>query len=289
MLRSSKSYASTVNEQKSERDCKADEGDNTMEYIRPSLSYLPRSTRASSTPQSNSLTSSTSIQNITTENVPDLHVTGDTDESSCENRQISHSSPFPSISNEKSPSRASTVIGNGSTLLRSNEPHTIQTKESRFDNQRNADDIQSRDSLGQSNYRSVNYNGKSCVVTLGDNRNLTSTSKRQEEVFVGVTYRKSARYYLSGIGNESTRAGILNFIEQKGVKVTHLMLFKPKFHRSLMTAKVNVSPEFAKTVESPTFWPDGVRCRQWMNNREWEQKCSMQNGDEGWGNENDVY
>lgn len=56
-----------------------------------------------------------------------------------------------------------------------------------------------------------------------------------------------------------------------------------------MTAKVNVSPEFAKTVESPTFWPDGVRCRQWMNNREWEQKCSMQNGDEGWGNENDVY
>jgi hypothetical protein len=288
MFRSSKSYASTVNERKSESDCKSDEGDNTTEDIRSSLSYLPRSTRASSTPQSNSLTSSTSIQNITTEDMPDLHVTGDTNESSCENRQNSHLSS--SLSNEKSPSCASTVSGNGSTLLRSNEPHTIQNKESRFDNQRYVDDRQSRDSLlGQSIYRSVDYNGKSCVVTLGDNRNLTSTSKRQEDVFVGVTYRKSARYYLSGIGNESTRAGILNFIEHKGVKVTHLMLFKPKFHRSLMTAKVNVSPEFAKTVESPRFWPDGVRCRRWMNNRDWEQKCSMQNSDEGWSSENDAY
>jgi hypothetical protein len=211
------------------------------------LCHIPRSTRASSTPQSSSLTSSESIQNITTENVQDLNVIDDADEFSCENRHNLHLSP--SISNEKSPSCASTVSGNGS----SNEPHTIQTKESRFDNQRNADDKQFRDSQVQSNYKFLDYNGKSCVVTLGDRRNLTSTSKRQEDVFIGVTYRKSARYYLSGIGNESTRAGVLSFIEHRHVKVTHLMLFKPKFHRSLMTVKVNVSPEFAKPVESPRF------------------------------------
>lgn len=84
-----------------------------------------------------------------------------------------------------------------------------------------------------------------------------------------------SRYYLSGISKESTRYGIENYIERKGVKVSHLILFKPKYGGPFLSAKVNVSHvslQFAYTVESPHFWPDGIKCRHWLSNHKWEHK-----------------
>jgi hypothetical protein len=84
---------------------------------------------------------------------------------------------------------------------------------------------------------------------LGDHKR--SPTFRQS-IFIGVTYKETARY-LSGINKKSTEYGIENYIRNKGVKTTHIMLFKPRYGRSLVTAKVNVPAEFAKTVESPHF------------------------------------
>jgi hypothetical protein len=119
-------------------------------------------------------------------------------------------------------------------------------------------------------------------VTIKDKRH-SDNATHEEDIFIGVTYQKTARFYLSGINKKSTKYGIENYIQGKGVNITHMRLFKPRYGRSLITAKVNVPIHFAKTVESPHFWPKGVKCRRWLNNRDWEHKCAMQN--ERWESE----
>ena len=130
--------------------------------------------------------------------------------------------------------------------------------------------------------RSVKFDDNSCSVTISDRSHNVQSKKTEENIFVGVTYKKTARYYLSGIGKTSTRLGIQSYIEEMGVKTTHLVLFKPKYERSLLSAKVNVPCQYADQVESPGFWPKGVKCRAWMSMREWEQKCADQLDPEAW-------
>ena len=129
-----------------------------------------------------------------------------------------------------------------------------------------------RNSVGGSNTNITKYNGDSCMVTI-DRHSRKENSRHEDDVFLGVTYKKSSRYYISGIAKESTRYGIANYMERKGVKVSHLTLFKPKYGSPFLSAKVNVSPKLASTVESTHFWPDGVKCRRWLSNREWDLKC----------------
>lgn len=65
------------------------------------------------------------------------------------------------------------------------------------------------------------------------------------------------------------------------------MLFQPKYNQSRLSAKINVPLEFDHIIESPNFWPEGVRCRKWISNREWEQKCATQRASEDWSTEYD--
>jgi hypothetical protein len=95
-----------------------------------------------------------------------------------------------------------------------------------------------------------------------------------EAIFEGVTYKRNARYYISGIGHRSTRLGLLYFLQQKGISVSHFVLFKPKYPGSRMNAKINVAPADAEIVESPGFWPRGISCRPWLSEREWDNKIS---------------
>ena len=68
-------------------------------------------------------------------------------------------------------------------------------------------------------------------VKLNDNCDDTQ-SNHSEDVFRGVRYKRNARYYVSGIDRESNKHGILRYIENKGVKVTHMVMFKPRTPRS---------------------------------------------------------
>ncbi|CAC5372012.1 unnamed protein product [Mytilus coruscus] len=96
-----------------------------------------------------------------------------------------------------------------------------------------------------------------------------------KDIFVGVTPRKrSSRYYLSGIDNKSTRSGILQFLEVKGVNSTFLQLFHGKYNYSRISAKLNVTEESASIIETEAFWPAGVRCRRWLNNHDWQNRCN---------------
>jgi hypothetical protein len=80
------------------------------------------------------------------------------------------------------------------------------------------------------------------------------------DVFVGVSQRKrSARFYLSGIDNKSTRSGILQFLEMKNVKNTFLQLFYGKYNSSRISAKLNVPVDCASIIETDAFW--AIRCK----------------------------
>ena len=128
-------------------------------------------------------------------------------------------------------------------------------------------------------------------------KTVKSTSKRDNsssdssDIFVGVTYKRNARYFLTGIGRKSTKEGIQQYVERKGAKVSHLILFKPKTPRSLLTAKVNVSPFDAELLESDDFLPDGVRWRRWYSVREWDKIITERNTHqsewEDWNEETD--
>jgi hypothetical protein len=90
--------------------------------------------------------------------------------------------------------------------------------------------------------RSVKYNRSTGQITVDKPRIVRKTDSKHQHtnVFRGVRYKKAARYFLSGINKESTYEGIANFVENKGVQITHLALFKPRGRYSFRTAKINV-------------------------------------------------
>jgi hypothetical protein len=94
--------------------------------------------------------------------------------------------------------------------------------------------------------------------------NQSKHSFDDDDIFEGVTYKRNARYYISGIAHRSTQLGMVNFLKRKGVTVSHFVFFKPKYPGSRRNAKINVAPSDAQIVEAPGFWPRGISCRQWL-------------------------
>ena len=119
---------------------------------------------------------------------------------------------------------------------------------------------------------------KDNVVGRTGPKHSPSNSPKKHK-FVGVSYKRRARFYLWGIGNESTREGILEFMDEQGIKVTHLVVFKPKSPRARLSAKINVDYSHAHLLESEGFWPDGVKCRRWLSAQRWEEKCTKDTRD----------
>jgi len=109
------------------------------------------------------------------------------------------------------------------------------------------------------------------VRLKGETENLVTTN---DDFFTGVTKKRTARYYISGIDPKSTRSGIITYLEQRDVHVTFLRLFNTKHNSYRIAAKLNVSESSASTVESHNFWPSGISCRKWVSNREWNQRFS---------------
>lgn len=108
---------------------------------------------------------------------------------------------------------------------------------------------------------------------IGDHRGDES----EPDIFEGVTYKRKARYYIAGISSRSTRTGLMNYVSKKGVKITHFVLFKPRYPGARLTAKINVSPKDSELLESGDFWPEGVSCRKWLGQRAWKEKIDSEN------------
>lgn len=62
--------------------------------------------------------------------------------------------------------------------------------------------------------------------------------------------------------------------------MTYLRLFNPKHSAQRVSAKLNVVENCADYVESHNFWPDGVQCRKWLSNYEWNHRFSNETENE---------
>jgi chromosome segregation ATPase len=123
--------------------------------------------------------------------------------------------------------------------------------------------------------------GRQSDVRKSDTRHVLNTSRggslinnRDEDIFEGVSYKRNARYYIAGIGPRSTQNGLVNFLKDREISVTHCVFFKQKHPGSRRNAKINVSLRDAQTIESPGFWPNGISCRRWLSNKQWEIKIA---------------
>jgi hypothetical protein len=97
---------------------------------------------------------------------------------------------------------------------------------------------------------SQNITYRTSVRLKGETENLFTTN---DDFFTGVTKKRTARYYVSGIDPKSTRSGIITYLEQRDVHVTFLRLFNTKHNSYRTAAKLNVSESSASIVESPNF------------------------------------
>jgi hypothetical protein len=97
---------------------------------------------------------------------------------------------------------------------------------------------------------SQNITYRISVRLKGETENLFTTN---DDFFTGVTKKRTARYYVSGIDPKSTRSGIITYLEQRDVHVTFLRLFNTKHNSYRTAAKLNVSESSASIVESPNF------------------------------------
>ena len=114
------------------------------------------------------------------------------------------------------------------------------------------------------------------VIIGGQPEQEAQKETYEEDVFVGVT-RKKGRYYLHGIGEKTTRSGLINYVEQNAhVSVTQLVFFQNKRKAYLKSAKLNVQGEDAYELQDDTFWPSGVKCRRWISSATWQQKIDSE-------------
>lgn len=106
------------------------------------------------------------------------------------------------------------------------------------------------------------------------NRKIVSVEP-ESDCFTAVSRNRVSRYYVTNINMSSTKKGLINYAEQKGVQISEITFFKPRKGR--ISARLNVRPGYRKLVESDDFWPDGIICRRWYNKREWSQWLQGQN------------
>jgi hypothetical protein len=100
-------------------------------------------------------------------------------------------------------------------------------------------------------------------------RTTEDIKSTNDDFFVEVSRKRSARFSLSGIDSKSTRTGILRYLELKVVKAMFLQLFHGRYSSSRLSAKLNIKDESAEIIESENFWPECVQCSRWLSNRDW--------------------
>lgn len=219
-----KSHASTLNRPMCEGTKTAEsEGENSYQNDRPpnhhEYSLLSTVSSPKSSPPS-SPASETVIQNTGAEKLRELRakITYSHSSHSCSTSVQSADSPSCTPIHAKG-TPGNDNLKNKSTPKRFSGSETPVSKTSRSVDRKNTDRVKFEDgSRSVPKSRSVEYNGESCVFTINDKRYQKECFKHEEDIFIGVTYRKTARYYLSGIDKTSSRSGITNYIERKGEK-----------------------------------------------------------------------
>lgn len=93
-----------------------------------------------------------------------------------------------------------------------------------------------------------------------------------EPVFESVGSKSTQRYYVGGIASYSNRAGLYQFLRQKGIKPVGIRMMKT-FNGNL-AAKITIESHQCHIVENKRFWPRKTYCRRWYGENQWNSLFS---------------
>ncbi|VDH98386.1 Hypothetical predicted protein [Mytilus galloprovincialis] len=102
--------------------------------------------------------------------------------------------------------------------------------------------------------------------------------KPANENFTGVSRKRTSRFYITNIDPSSSKEGLLSYAKQRGVNITHVILFKPRKGR--ISGRINVTMESKALLQNSEFWPNNIICRPWYNNRAWNDRINNENSTE---------
>ena len=86
--------------------------------------------------------------------------------------------------------------------------------------------------------------------------------------FNSLSKRKQSGTTLGGFKPSISRQRIENYVNRRGPTVTWIRIWNSKRRPNNVIIRLNVEDnDRAKLLESATFWPRGVTCRPWEENR----------------------
>ena len=90
--------------------------------------------------------------------------------------------------------------------------------------------------------------------------------------FIGVQRRKNKikRFFLSGIDSSVKENTILSYLSRRGITPTYLKVFNSN-RKETLSAKFHVHDKDVILVLDGGFWPEGVKCREWLTRNQMER------------------
>ena len=105
--------------------------------------------------------------------------------------------------------------------------------------------------------------------------NIQTRPATVQSKFVAVRRKNINSYYLGNIDPETTDTDIYDYISERKVKCTNIVMFYGRYGSA---AKINVPADFEKEVESESFWPVDITFRKWQTKTLWQKE----NGNSGY-------
>ncbi|CAG2226973.1 unnamed protein product [Mytilus edulis] len=85
--------------------------------------------------------------------------------------------------------------------------------------------------------------------------------KPENDNFTGVSRKRTSRFYITNIDPSSSKEGLLSYAKQRGVNITHVILFKPRKGR--ISGRINVTMESKPLLQNnhlPVFLQLSIPC-----------------------------
>ena len=105
-----------------------------------------------------------------------------------------------------------------------------------------------------------------------ENESTSHATRDDDGDFVQYVKKTPRRYYLGGFLPSITEDKIARYVNRRGPTVTFVRIWHSKRNKRNVVIRLNIEDNAsAALVESPAFWPRGVRCRPWLDRNERNQ------------------
>lgn len=118
-------------------------------------------------------------------------------------------------------------------------------------------------------YKAGSSNPYKKQTNINANNTTCNAFESEKPIFESVVRRKTIRYYIGGISSDSNRAGLVQFMDEHGVKPVGVRMIDT--NRGSLAAKITVYATDRHIIESD-IWPRKMYCRQWYAKQRWNNK-----------------